>query len=1088
MASSSEVRAGGAFVELYAKGSAAVQKAIEGVGAALKKIGFQTALVSTMLAAGAGAIVTPFVHGLQVASEWGASILDSSRRAGMGFEQTQALAYALRVSMEELGATTGHMDSFLQQAANGSAEASQALNLLGLSFQDLQGMTNDERIRRFADALNNVADAAQRGALQRQIFGRGGLSLNVAGGAAGLREREQHGREIGAVMDRGDLERVAQYNAVLRDMNISIKALWASVGQAALTPMMEFFEIVTNVAGAVRRWVNENRASLETVFRVADAIGAAAAVFTALAGVIYGAGVAAGFFAPAASLVTGIVGILWGALTFAATGFGLLTVAGWAWSAGTVAASALAAAAVWGFSTAFGLAATAAAAVGGVAAWGFSAAWTAAAWAASMAASAASLAWAAVSTGISWAWSAAGIAASLAWSAAMIAASGVAELAMLAWPTIATAAMGIFSAAFTAGMAAWVTTGSIGFAALTAASAAWAAGTALAASVSSVAMGAWATATTLASMIAGTALWGWVVSTVSGFTVAGAASMAWAGIVAVASAIAGSSLWANTIGTWLLAAGTIAYKVAALAATVATFLFSLSVWDVAAAVTVATAGLNILAAALAVVTAAAVLAGISISAAFVFVPLLAAAAIAFTGLMFAARDTGQAIVNAIGGAVDQASSAFARLGESGWRVLGALGNAFTELYGTARQAFAGIYDAMRAGDFQLAWEIVQTAGLLAWEKIKTRGVEIFETVSDFIEDAMREAFAGIQSLWARLKAELIAGALEVGATMLTALNPGSATIEERARLMMLHAADLRAGNAGPTSEGWRDAQARIDEEREQAQREAERARLNRAREAALERGDQSEADRLQLRLNALVSQAAVAAGAHDFERARRGALPGEPGAGEIQGGGLKLSGGPTGTFMGDAQAASRMFGAGDIAHQQLATAREQLRVEQEQLAELRRREGGEAPEAAAPEAPEPVIDRDPGGFRNRRDLLAPGGGDEDTVPNAGGSPLSRILGIEPPDMSDDFADAMQVMEASFSGFADRIAASLPGPGQLAPMPGIGSDGNGGAAEGVVSSDIGGALLAEMRQQTGAIQQQTRDMIAALDRAGGLEVS
>lgn len=994
MASSSDVRAGGAWVEFYAKGQAAVQKAIEGVGATLKKIGFQTALVSTMLGGMAAGITSPFIHGLSVASEWGKDIVASARMAGMGFEQTQSLAFALRIEMGALGAATGHMDSFLNQAANGSGEAAQALSQLGLTFQELNGITNDERIRRFAEALNSVADAAQRGALQRQIFGRSALGMDLSGGAAGIQQREQHGREIGAVMNTADLGRVAQYNAVLRDMNVAIQALWASVGQAALTPMMEFFEIVTNVAGAVRRWVNENRASLETVFRVADAVATGAVAFTALAGAIYGTGVAARFFAPTISIATAALGAVWSVARFAATGFGALSVASWAWGLATSAASAIAAGAVW------------------------------------------------------------------AWSAAVAAAYTIASLAQAAWGIATAVVFGIATAA----------------------------------------------------------TWAWSVASTAALAVyKGAVALATVAttIYALATGQLSVAQLANAAFAWLAAAGTIALKIAALAATVATLILSGALWEAAAATTIATAGLNVLAAALAVVTAAAVLAGVGIGAAFAIAPVIVAAGIAFTGLAFAAADTASAIVHAIAGAVDQASSAFARLGESGWRTLSALGNAFTELYGTARQAFAGIYDAMRAGDFQLAWEIVQTAGLLAWEKIKTRGLEIFTSVSDFIEDAMREAFAAIQSLWVRLKAELIAGALEVGAVMLTALNPGSATIEERARLMMLHAADLRAGNAGPTSEGWRDAQARIDEEREQAQREAERNRLNRAREAALERGDQSEADRLQLRLNALVSQAAVAAGQHDFERARRGGLPGEPGAGEIQGNGLKLSGGPTGTFMGDAQAASRMFGGGDVGRQQLEVARNQLEVERQQLEELRRREAGEAPAAAAPaapEAPEPVIDRDPGGFRNRRDLLAPGGGDEDTVPNAGGSPLtrilgieppeapdeaepnagggrlSRILGVEPPDMGDEFADAMQVMEASFSGFADRIAASLPAPGELAPMPGIGSDGNGGAAEGVVSSDIGGALLAEMRQQTGAIQQQTRDMIAALDRAGGLEVS
>ena len=287
MASGSEVRSGGAFVEFYAKGDTAIKKTLADIEGRMKKMAGTVAAVSATMAAAGAAITGPMLYGLSVASEATSQLTSGARRTGMSVEQLGGLAYATGGDLDALAGGVRHLNSFMNEAAHGSAEANLRLAELGVTFEELNHMTQDQRFRRVADALNGIGDAAQRGALQTSIFGRSGMSLNLSGGAAGLGAREARGQQLGAVMSAGDVEIVRGYNIAQREMNTAIKALWVEVGTAAAPAMREFFEIITNVVVGAREFINTNRETFSTIFRIADAFVTAAAGGMALAGGLY---------------------------------------------------------------------------------------------------------------------------------------------------------------------------------------------------------------------------------------------------------------------------------------------------------------------------------------------------------------------------------------------------------------------------------------------------------------------------------------------------------------------------------------------------------------------------------------------------------------------------------------------------------------------------------------------------------------------------------------------------------------------------------------------------------------------------------
>ena len=304
MASKSSIEAGRAHVSLGTDASA-LEKGLDAASAKFKAWGKGIMSLGAGITAAAALITAPFLYGLSVFSDWGKEVTTASRETGIGFEAVQGISIALRTDLDGLVHSVGHMNSFLGELAHGSAEAARELRDLGLDAGELLGdMSEEDRVRKFAEAIASIGDAAERGAAARKIFGRGAIHMDFSGGVEGMRAREARGREVGGVLSASDQAGVMAYNRALKEMELATRGLWASFGAAAAPAMTEFFQFVTGILIATRKWTEENRHLLDVIFRIADKVGLAGLVITAFATVIYGVSYAIAFFKIALILKT----------------------------------------------------------------------------------------------------------------------------------------------------------------------------------------------------------------------------------------------------------------------------------------------------------------------------------------------------------------------------------------------------------------------------------------------------------------------------------------------------------------------------------------------------------------------------------------------------------------------------------------------------------------------------------------------------------------------------------------------------------------------------------------------------------------
>lgn len=302
MASKSSIEAGRGHVSLSVD-STALERGLQMAQVKMQSFGKGIAIAGVGIAAAGSAIVAPFMAGLAVFTSWGSEMREAMRDTGISFQELDDLMDGLNVGAEELVPAVAKMSAVLTDAASGSVSANNSLRELGLTIGELSSLSQGERVQRIAEALGNVADESKRISLQRDIFGRGGLALNVSGGAAGMQERRERRDYLEGTPSSGDMALAASTGKLFKEMNLAIAAIWREIGAAAAPVMKQFYTFVIDIVVRVRKWVEENRALLTTIFYLADKLILVGSVIAGVGTAIYVAAYAFTFISGAMQIV-----------------------------------------------------------------------------------------------------------------------------------------------------------------------------------------------------------------------------------------------------------------------------------------------------------------------------------------------------------------------------------------------------------------------------------------------------------------------------------------------------------------------------------------------------------------------------------------------------------------------------------------------------------------------------------------------------------------------------------------------------------------------------------------------------------------
>jgi hypothetical protein len=231
------------------------------------------------------------------AAESADQISKLSRRLGTTYGELAGLKLAgdlAGVGIDTIAAAMTKSDVAMQKAASGSKTATAAFATLGLTAEQLQGMSSPDRFEAIASAISGLATPAERAAAAVALFGRSGAQLLplFEGGADGIRNAVREANSFGLALTNAQGVDIENMNDSFTRVHSAIQGIIQQV-TAYLAPAItaiakQFTDFVGSVGGAnIGQAIGEGILNGARFFaEIADAfIAQAAAVFEYFGGV-----------------------------------------------------------------------------------------------------------------------------------------------------------------------------------------------------------------------------------------------------------------------------------------------------------------------------------------------------------------------------------------------------------------------------------------------------------------------------------------------------------------------------------------------------------------------------------------------------------------------------------------------------------------------------------------------------------------------------------------------------------------------------------------------------------------------------------
>jgi hypothetical protein len=210
------------------------------------------------------------------------TLAKTARDAGTTASDLDTLAGALGLVTRggvDAGKLLQTLDRQLGKAASGSAEAAAAFKALGLSTEDLAGVSGTDRLAIIADRMQRLGSDAERAAISAKLFEEQGQSLASVWRDGGdvLRDAAAQVREAGVASDEA-----ARNAEAFQDATDLLSRRLMILKQDALAPLLPVFtelvghygEMITRSGHAVEP-INKIGLAILAVSKTAEQAGAA---------------------------------------------------------------------------------------------------------------------------------------------------------------------------------------------------------------------------------------------------------------------------------------------------------------------------------------------------------------------------------------------------------------------------------------------------------------------------------------------------------------------------------------------------------------------------------------------------------------------------------------------------------------------------------------------------------------------------------------------------------------------------------------------------------------------------------------------
>ena len=222
---------------------------------ALKRVNEQSSRMATSFNAARGPMIALGGAAAGAVLQFGRlgdEVQKMSIRTGFSTESLSELRFAMEqagTSIQGFEVGVRRMSGFIEDAKDGLATSTDAMDKLGVSVDDLKGKSPEEAFFTLANAMAGIEDELTKAALAQDIFGRSGTQLLplLAEGADGIEKLRQEARDLGIVMDQETANKAAKMQDAINSAKQSMNGLAITVGSAlapAITLLAEAFSVL----------------------------------------------------------------------------------------------------------------------------------------------------------------------------------------------------------------------------------------------------------------------------------------------------------------------------------------------------------------------------------------------------------------------------------------------------------------------------------------------------------------------------------------------------------------------------------------------------------------------------------------------------------------------------------------------------------------------------------------------------------------------------------------------------------------------------------------------------------------------------
>lgn len=195
------------------------------------------------------------------AAEMGATIADNSAKIGVSYRTYQLYANQferLTGNANDYVAAMNSINNIMGQIAKGNtAKAEKALSAVGLTLEDIQGLSMEETYEVITSRLREMTDETERTAAAIAIFGNAGSSVAiVTGTAADEISRMNSEYERNSLLSDETVSKAAEMDDKLDELKARFKTVAVELGTALAPALNAIAKLASSMAPVIEALAN----------------------------------------------------------------------------------------------------------------------------------------------------------------------------------------------------------------------------------------------------------------------------------------------------------------------------------------------------------------------------------------------------------------------------------------------------------------------------------------------------------------------------------------------------------------------------------------------------------------------------------------------------------------------------------------------------------------------------------------------------------------------------------------------------------------------------------------------------------------